>query len=316
MQNSGVILLNKPVKISSNSAVNKVKYLIGAKKAGHLGTLDPLANGVLPVTFGKATRLFDFFLTKQKTYKAVFVFGFETDTLDSEGKVINLKKSEISELDINQILQNFIGMVEQLPPQFSALKVNGKKAYDIARSGEKVTLQPRKIEIFDIKYKKIDDLTKIEELFNFYVSVNKDVNLNDNIDQIKSDFHKNLFEFEITCGAGTYIRSIVRDMAYKLNTFGTMASLTRIKCGDFDINNCYTFEQIENQSFKVLKTDEVVNLEKIEITSEEGNKLICGQLVKTEPFENLKKLYSNGEFLGLASGKNGKLKIEVFLKED
>ena len=83
MQNSGVILLNKPVKISSNSAVNKVKNLIGAKKAGHLGTLDPLASGVLPVTFGKATRLFDFFLTKQKTYKAVFVFGFETDTLDS-----------------------------------------------------------------------------------------------------------------------------------------------------------------------------------------------------------------------------------------
>lgn len=316
MRNSGVILLNKPVKISSNAAVNKIKYLIGAKKAGHLGTLDPLASGVLPVTFGKATRLFDYFLTKQKTYKAIFVFGFETDTLDCEGKVINLENTTVLESNINEIIQDFIGNIEQLPPQYSALKVNGKKAYDIARSGKEVFLQPRKIDIADIKFKKIDDLVKIEELFNFFLSVNKDENLNCKIEEIKTYFVENMFEFEITCGAGTYIRSIVRDIAYKLNTFGTMVSLTRTKCGDFNIKNCFSFEQIENNEFNILKTDSVINLEKFDITNEDKTKLLCGQIVEVEPFTTLKRLYSNGEFLGIASGKNGKLKIEVFLKED
>ena len=102
MQNSGIILLNKPVGISSNSAVNKVKYLIKAKKVGHLGTLDPLASGVLPITFGKATKLFDYFLSKDKTYKATFVFGFSTDTLDSEGKIESVENVEIFEEQIEK----------------------------------------------------------------------------------------------------------------------------------------------------------------------------------------------------------------------
>lgn len=316
MQNSGIILLNKPTKISSNSAVNKVKYLINAKKAGHLGTLDPLASGVLPITFGKATRLFDYFLTKQKTYKAVFVFGFETSTLDCEGQIAKLCDCEITEKQINSVIDNFKGEIEQKPPQFSAIKINGQKAYDLARNGEKIELKSRKITIHEINFHKIDDIKQIESLFNFFVNSNKDENLKKHLDKIKNYFFKNAFEFEITCSAGTYIRSIVRDIANFLNCYGTMVSLERIKCGEFDIDNCYTFEQIEKGEFKILNSEEVINLEKIEISFQQAQDLLCGKVVLVPKFQGLKKLYSNNEFLGIASAETGKLKINVYLKEE
>lgn len=316
MQSSGVILLNKPVNISSNAAVNKVKFLLGAKKAGHLGTLDPLASGVLPVTFGKATRLFDYFLTKNKTYKATFVFGFQTDTLDCEGKVLDVDNKQIKNRDIENVINKFIGVIEQFPPKFSALKVNGKKAYDLARNGQEVELASRKIQIFDIRFKKIEDIEKIEENLNFFIKENKDDNVANSIDKIKSCFYENSYEFEIECSAGTYIRSLVRDIATAMQTYGTMAWLVRTKCGKFDISNAFTFQQIENNQYKVLSIDEVVDLEKIEITSEDCKKLLCGQTVKIVEFKGIRKLYSNGELIGLASVENGKLKINTFLKEE
>lgn len=316
MQKSGIILLNKPVKISSNSAVNKVKFLIGAKKSGHLGTLDPLASGVLPVTFGKATRLFDYFLTKQKTYKAMFVFGVETDTLDCEGKITKITNCSITNKNISEILSNFIGEIEQMPPQFSALKVNGKKAYEIARSGEEVELKARKIQINAINFKKIDDFHQINSLFKFFIETNRDEFLSENLEKIKQNFYENTYEFEISCGAGTYIRSLARDVAKSLKTCGMMASLVRTNCGEFDIEQCCSFEDIQNKNFQVLQVDDVINLDKIEISIEESKKLLCGQDVKHQPFEGLKKLYSNSEFLGLAGCKYGNLKIEVYLKED
>lgn len=316
MQNSGIILLNKPTKISSNSAVNKVKYLINAKKAGHLGTLDPLASGVLPITFGKATRLFDYFLTKQKTYRSVFVFGFETSTLDCEGQVKKFCDCEITENQIKSVIKEFQGEIEQRPPEFSAIKINGQKAYNLARNGEKIELKSRKITIHKINFHKIEDKKQLESLFNFFVNSNKDENLEKNLNKIKEFYFKNAFEFEITCSAGTYIRSIVRDIANSLNCCGTMASLERIKCGEFEIDNCYTLEQIEKGEFKILSSEEVINLEKLEISSKQAQDLLCGKVVLVPKFQGLKKLYSNNEFLGIASAETGKLKINVYLKEE
>lgn len=216
----GVIILNKPLGISSNSASNKVKWMLGAKKAGHLGTLDPLATGVLPVALGKATKLFDRFLKKTKTYIATFEFGYETDTLDSEGQVINKNGCIISKDEINSVLDSFKGQISQLPPKYSAKRVGGKRAYDLARAGVEFELTPKDIIIYDIK--------------------------------VLHELKENVFEFEITCSSGTYIRSIARDIAYKLNTYGTMISLIRTKCGIFDIENSVTFEDIQSNKFELI----------------------------------------------------------------
>ena len=311
MQNSGIILLNKPVGISSNSAVNKVKYLIKAKKAGHLGTLDPLASGVLPITFGKATKLFDYFLTKEKTYKATFVFGFSTDTLDSEGKVEKVEDVDILENQIEKILGQFIGKIRQLPPKYSALKINGQKAYELVRSGKEVNLESRLIEVKSITFERAQN---IENLKNFFFEHSKDEKIEENRVKIENSF-KNCFNFEINCGAGTYIRSLCRDIAAALGTVGTMVGLERTKCGKFKIENCVSFSDIEKGNFKVVSPNEAVDLAILEISKEEAKKLLCGQAV-FKNFEGQRKLICDKEFLGIASSKNGKLKIDTYLKEE
>jgi len=196
---NAIINLNKPTGMSSFLAVKKVARLLGVKKAGHMGTLDPYGTGVLLVGVNKGTKLFDEYLKKVKTYVAVFHFGYETDTLDSEGKIINKNNVEINCQQIIGVLNAFIGKQAQMPPQFSAKKINGQKACDLARMGSVVELKPKEIEIYDLK--------------------------------LLRSFGNNNFQFEITCSSGTYIRSLCRDIAYKLSTYGTMVSIIRTKCG-------------------------------------------------------------------------------------
>ncbi len=213
-EQDAIINLNKPTGMSSFLAVKKVARLLGVKKAGHMGTLDPLGTGVLLVGVNKGTKLFEEYLNKIKTYVAVFHFGYETDTLDSEGSIINENQTVITENDILNVLPTFIGKQEQMPPLYSAKKVNGKKACDVARSGGQVELKTKCIEIYNINL--------IRTLGN------------------------NNFQFEIICSSGTYIRSICRDLAYKLSTYGTMLSIIRTKCGDFNISNSCTLTDIQN----------------------------------------------------------------------
>lgn len=307
---NGVLLLNKPVGISSQTAVFKVKKLLNSKKAGHLGTLDPLASGVLPITVGKSTRLFDYFLNKTKTYKAVFAFGFTTDTLDCEGKVLETKKQNLSLEGIKNVLKNFIGDLQQLPPKYSAKNINGQKAYNLARAGVEFELKPKKITIFNIKAEEVDEKLKNISLNNF-----KKFNKDENKETILNKFFNNLFTFEIECSAGTYIRSLCRDIATALNTIGTMVWLNRISCGDFKLEDCISFEDIEKGNYKILKPEEVINLEKLEIDKMQAKKLLCGQDVEIN-FVGQKKLFCKDEFLGIASSKNGKLKIDTYLLED
>ena len=275
---SGIILLNKPKGISSNSAVNKIKKIVGAQKAGHLGTLDVLAEGLLPVTINKATKLFDYFLTKDKVYKAFFKFGETTDTLDLEGNITKTDNKIITKDMILQIIPSFIGKQLQMPPMYSAKKINGKKAYDLARKGEIIDLKPKEIEIFDL--------------------------------QLLREVEQNTFEFLIHCSSGTYIRSLCRDIADKLSTYGLMSYLQRTICGSFDLYNAYTFDQISDGNFSIISPENVFDYEKIILSEDEFAKLANGQNVFCDK-NGIFKAYLLDKYVGNVSVKDNCMKFEI-----
>ena len=282
MVTNGIILVNKERGISSNKVVNKVKYLLKADKAGHLGTLDVLGEGLLPVTLGKGTKLFDYFLNKDKVYKTVFKFGLTTTTLDLEGEVTNQNDVEVTLKDITSILPQFIGKHAQLPPVYSAKKINGKKAYQLARAGvEEIELKPKTIEIYSINL-----LRQIEH---------------------------NTFEFELHCSSGTYVRSVCRDMAEKLSTYGVMLSIQRTRCGDFDIKNSYTLEDIERGNYKIIPLDSIFDCPSINLKSEESEKLLNGVNIHFFKDGIFKAYDDNLKFLGVVQVSNNNMSFNLRL---
>ncbi len=217
-EKNGIIVLNKPTGMSSSLAVQIAKRILKPNKIGHLGTLDPLGTGVLLLAVNKATKLFDAYLNKTKTYRAIFAFGKETDTLDSEGEVINKNDVSVTLEQVREIAKHFVGEFDQLPPRYSAKKINGKNAYELARKGEDFELKTRHVVIYSC-----DVLYKVQD---------------------------NAFMFEIKCSAGTYVRSICRDIAYKLSTYGTMLAIIRTICGDYTIKDSCTLGDIRENNFK------------------------------------------------------------------
>ena len=278
---SGIILVNKPKGISSNKVVNIVKHKLKAKKCGHLGTLDLEGEGLLPVTVNKGTKLFDFFLQKDKTYEANFVFGLETDTLDTSGKVVKEKEANFTFKELEEAVKNMIGKYDQMPPLYSAKKVNGKVGYKEARNGGTLDLSPKEVEIYDFKI-----LRQIE---------------------------KNVYRFEITCSSGTYIRSIARDLAYHLGTYGSMQCILRTRCGMFSLKDAYTLDEIEKGDFKIIPCDSVFNLPKITLNEKENFKILNGQVLDYGEKDGEYKLYYDKKFLGLGEVKSGKLKMKLNL---
>lgn len=281
-QINGIILLNKERGISSNKVVNKVKYLLKANKAGHLGTLDVLGEGLLPVTLGKSTKIFDFFLNKDKIYKTIFRFGETTDTLDLEGKVTQRNDKIITIDDINKILFKFIGKQNQIPPLYSAKKINGRTAYSLAREGVDVKLKPKEIEVYSINC----------------------------IKQITI----NTYEFEIHCSSGTYIRSICRDLAIELGTYGVMLSIIRTKCGDFSLDDAYTIKDIKTGNYSIIMPDEVFkNYKSIFLNNNEEQRLLNGLNIKFNGQDGIYRGYAGEAFLGLLEIKDNLLKIKLRL---
>ena len=211
---NGFINVLKPVGATASDMVVCIKHILHEKKIGHLGTLDPGASGVLPVAVGLGTKLFDFLTDKTKKYRAFFTFGKTTDTLDSYGNIVVDNGAIPSANQLQAVLSGFTGEFEQVPPVYSAKSVGGVRAYKLARNGIQVELKPRKINIYNISFiaQKTDDT----------------------------------FVFDITCGGGTYIRSIVRDIADKLNTVGYMSGLIRLQSGCFDIEQAYTLDEIRS----------------------------------------------------------------------
>ncbi|MBO5394383.1 MAG: tRNA pseudouridine(55) synthase TruB [Clostridia bacterium] len=287
---NGVILVNKERNISSNKLVNKVKYLVKAEKAGHLGTLDVLGEGLLPITLGKGTKLFDYYLHKDKVYKTVFKFGETTDTLDLEGEVTDKNDVKVSREDVENAVLRFVGKQAQMPPKYSAKKINGQKAYDLARAGQEVDLKPKEIEIYSIIV----------------------------LDQLA----ENTFEFEVHCSSGTYIRSLCRDIAESLSTYGVMLSIQRTKCGDFNLENAFTLQQIESGEFDIIKLDTLFSYPTLYLDEEQTSKILNGVLIpnnaigalcKGETDNKLFKVFSEKDFLGVGEVAGGKLKLALRL---
>jgi tRNA pseudouridine55 synthase len=197
----GVVLVNKPIGITSFAAVKKVSKQLQAKKVGHCGTLDPFASGLLIVTLNNATKIARFIESQNKEYVATLVLGIKTDSGDNTGKVIKrLKPPKFEVLQLNDVIKSFIGKQNQIPPMHSAIKVNGQKLYELARKGKTIDRQPRPIEIYDIKLIK---------------------------------YRGNTLTFKVNCTKGTYIRTLAEDLAKRLGCIGHLKNLERTAIGDF-----------------------------------------------------------------------------------
>lgn len=219
---NGIMVVNKEKNMSSHDVVNKVRKILGTKKVGHLGTLDPLATGVLVLTINDGTKLAQFIENVDKTYIATILIGKSTDTYDSEGQINDCKEVPIIEQSVlENALKHFIGTSKQTPPIFSAIKKNGKKLYEYARKGEKVEIEPREITVKSIRM-------VTTPLF---------------IDKTCQ------FSFEVTVSKGTYIRSLCFDIAKYLGYPGYMKDLIRIRSGNFSIDNASTIDDIEKGEY-------------------------------------------------------------------
>ncbi|MBD5636253.1 MAG: tRNA pseudouridine(55) synthase TruB [Clostridia bacterium] len=272
---TGFININKETGVSSAFVVNRIKRLAHTP-AGHMGTLDPLASGVLPVGIGNACRLFDYFSDKKKTYLARFRFGVTTDTLDSEGEKIF--KGEVPNAEeIEKALPALTGKISQVPPAYSAKSVNGVRSYTLARAGKEVELAPKTVEIFSFRL----------------------------IEQTAPDE----FAFEIVCGSGTYIRALARDLAGKLKTYAYMSKLERTASGVFTIESAVTLEKLSEENLKdyLIPTEEVLAYPVLNL---ESPRVFNGLQERVSEKDGLYKLYRSGEFYGIASVKDGLCKAE------
>jgi tRNA pseudouridine55 synthase len=280
---SGFIIVNKAEGASSAREVNIIKKLTGTP-CGHMGTLDPMASGVLPVAIGNAARLFDYFLDKRKVYEATFDFGIDSDTLDTTGNVISSGGYIPSEEQIIKAIPLQVGEISQIPPNYSAKNINGKRGYELARAGVEFTLPPKKVNIYSIEL-----LDRVSE---------------------KS------FRFRIECGGGTYIRSIARDLAQSLNTTAVMSALIRTQSGVFKIENSVKTDKLNSENIKdfIIPTDSVLPFDSIHPDAVEAKKLFNGLTVNSRLQDGTYKIYNtDNNFYGLATVDEGKLKVRTKL---
>ena len=278
----GIIIVNKPKGITSFDVIRKLKKILKTKKIGHTGTLDPLATGVMLMCVGKATKLAADLEAKDKLYIADFDIGYATDTYDIEGKKIAENIIEISKENLEQSIKKFIGNIKQVPPMYSAIKIDGNKLYHLARKGIEVERPERDVTI---------------EYINLL------------------DFKDNKAKIKTKVSKGCYIRSLIYDIGQDLGTYATMTALQRKQVGDYSLEDSYSLEQIEemvlNNDFKFLKTiEEIFSYDKYSLqTKKELTLYKNGNTVKIkENLENKKyRIYFQDEFIGLANVENNNL---------
>lgn len=222
----GVLLVNKEPEMTSQVVVSKIKRILNVKKAGHAGTLDPNAVGLLVVLLGKATKCSPFLMNKEKVYRTRMVLGKSTDTYDIWGQITEERKAQNHSLtEINAVLKSFIGQSRQLPPIYSAIKVQGKKLLEYARKNQEVEIKERDIYISDI---------------------------------ILNSYEDDILDLTINCDAGTYIRSLVVDIGKKLGELATMTALNRLSSGNFTLENAYTLKEIQECNYRLLTNEEAL----------------------------------------------------------
>ncbi|MGZ8225926.1 MAG: tRNA pseudouridine(55) synthase TruB [Methylococcaceae bacterium] len=270
----GIVLLDKRLGVSSNKALQEVRRLFNANKAGHTGSLDPLATGLLPLCFGEATKVSGIMLDDNKRYQVVVQLGIMTDTGDAEGAVIQIKP--VPELSIEQIgrcLQRFTGEIDQVPPMYSALKHNGKKLYELAREGKSIERKARRINIYQLQL---------------------------------LDFTNHQLTLDVSCSKGTYIRSLAEDIGHHLGCGGTVITLRRVAAGQFSLTQAKTIEQLQamdqNSLFNCL-----INVDKpleaipdVRLSEEQAVRIKYGQTISLEEsLLGMVRMYHAEDFLGL-----------------
>lgn len=281
----GIIVINKEKGCTSHDIVYKIRKMFNTK-VGHTGTLDPNATGVLPILLGKGTKISKYLIEHDKEYEVVLQLGVKTTTADEEGEIIEEKevlKESLEQLEIERILKSFIGKIEQMPPKYSAIKVNGRKLYEYARKGQEVEIKPREVEIYNI------EITNIQK-------------------------EKKQIEFKVSCSKGTYIRTLCEDIAEKMRTVGYMKELKRTKVGDFNIEQAITLGQLqEKENIKIITIEEMFK-DKEEIILEDSKitLLLNGVKMNMKKPNGIYRIYNKqNKFIGLGIVQNKILKIDI-----
>ena len=281
----GIIVINKEKGCTSHDIVYKIRKMFNTK-VGHTGTLDPNATGVLPILLGKGTKISKYLIEHDKEYEVVLQLGVKTTTADEEGEIREEKevlKESLEQLEIERILKSFIGKIKQMPPKYSAIKVNGRKLYEYARKGQEIEIKPREVEIYNI------EITNIQK-------------------------EKKQIEFKVSCSKGTYIRTLCEDIAEKMRTVGYMKELKRTKVGNFNIEQAITLGQLqEKENIKIITIEEMFK-DKEEIILEDSKiiLLLNGVKMNMEKPNGIYRIYNKqNKFIGLGIVQNKILKIDI-----
>jgi tRNA pseudouridine55 synthase len=255
---SGWVCLDKPYDITSTHAVSRVRRIFNAQKAGHAGTLDPLATGILPIALGEATKAVPFLMDADKSYRFTIAWGRTTATYDREGEVLATSDVRPTRAEVEAALPRFVGEIQQIPPAYSAIKVEGERAYDLARAGEAVELAARPVVIHEARVAEVPDAD-----------------------------HATI---EITCGKGTYVRALVRDLADALGACGHVSALRRTRVGGFTEQNAVTLESLEDLGHKARQTEALLPVETalddipaLAVTDEDAFRLKQGRSIVLVP---------------------------------
>ena len=283
---NGIIVINKSKGCTSHDIVKRAKRILN-EKVGHTGTLDPNATGVLPLLVGKGTQISKYIINHDKTYEAILQLGTKTDTADGEGNILETREvseESLQQINIDKVFKSLIGKQNQVPPMYSAIKVNGKKLYEYARRGENVEIQPRTIEIY-------------------------------NIELIRTDLQNKTIEFRVYCSKGTYIRTLCENIAERLHTIGYMKELNRIKVGEFKIEDSIRIEELEKNIHNNFITIEEYfdKCKSIELDNKRLQLFLNGVQLTWKLEDGVYKVYSDSQFIGIGTIKNSLLKRDIIL---
>lgn len=290
---TGIICVNKEKDITSFGVVAKLRGITGEKKAGHTGTLDPMATGVLPVMFGGATRFLNFLPDSDKGYRATFKLGMTTDTLDITGEVTSQSEVAVNVNDVKNAMRDFVGVIDQIPPMFSAKSVDGVRLYDLAREGKTVEREACKVEI-------------------------------KSLDLVSFDDNEHIYQIDVLCSKGTYIRSLIDDIGKKLGCGAVMTELCRTKAMGFDLSNCVTLAELQERKDSGKGFDDVlIDIErmfdcykKVRVSPAQSTRFFNGgaldvnRVQKNIMPDEICAVYSDkNEFLGLGQRQGEELKV-------
>ncbi len=280
---SGILNIDKVQGITSHDVVDMIRKVFPNTKVGHTGTLDPIATGVLPICIGDATKLTNIITSEDKAYSVKMLLGVETDTYDITGKIIFASVVNKDEIYIKERIKRFIGKQMQVPPKYSAIRVEGKHAYSLAREGVDVELLPREIDIYSIE-------------------------------NVKVDLDKKIASFDVECSKGTYIRSLVNDIGKNIGCGATMIELRRTRTGNFNIKDSiplYDFLKLDY----IDMLDKIISIEdyykeakRVNLSSEEYKKFLNGVTLPIQTQENIVRVYTNGIYKGIGIVEENLLK--------